>query len=137
MPTVDHLGIAVPDLQQALQLWRDQLGLELTGIEEVESEGVRVAVLQAGSTRIELLEPLGPESPIAKHLDKRGPGIHHLALKVDQLEATQKQLTEAGKPPLREHAQPGAGGAMINFLHPKHSGGVLLELTTGHSSSAE
>ncbi len=136
-PELDHLGIAVPDLEQGLALWRDTLGLELTGIEEVPSEGVRVAVLQIGGTRIELLEPLNDESPVAKHLEKRGAGIHHVAVKVPDLEAAQQRLRDAGKPPLRDEARPGAGGARVNFLHPKHAGGVLLELTTGHGSHGD
>jgi methylmalonyl-CoA/ethylmalonyl-CoA epimerase len=126
---VDHLGIAVAKLEDALPFWRDLLGLELVAIEVVPSEKVRVAILKAGTTRVELLEPTSPDSPIAKALEKRGPGIHHLALKVDDLAARMAALKQAGRPALDEVPRPGAEGSKVTFLHPKHTGGVLVELT--------
>jgi methylmalonyl-CoA/ethylmalonyl-CoA epimerase len=135
--TLDHIGIAVPSLDQALPLWRDHLGLELLGMEDVPSEGVRVAVFAAGSARVELLEPLGPESPVARHIEKRGPGIHHVAVRVGDLPGTLQRLRDAGCALLSEEPRPGAGGARIAFVHPRSTGGVLLEVTTGHGSRKE
>ena len=129
MTGVDHIGIAVEKLEDALPFWRDQLGLELVVIEEVPSEKVRVAFLRAGSTRIELLEPTSPDSPIAKALAKRGPGIHHVALEVDDIVARMAALKAAGRPAMDEKPRPGAEGCMVTFLHPKTAGGVLVELT--------
>lgn len=129
MTAIDHIGIAVRRLDEALPLWRDLLGLPLIGIEEVESEGVRVAILQAGDARIELLEPLHEGSPIARHLEKRGPGIHHLAFKVEDLEGQMKALDAAGSPAMDASPRPGAEGSKVTFLHPRVAGGVLVELT--------
>jgi methylmalonyl-CoA epimerase len=129
---VDHIGIAVKSIAEALPLWRDALGMELLGIEVVPSEKVRVAILKSkgpGGARVELLEPTGPDSPIAKHLEKRGPGIHHVALEVDDLAARMAALKRAGTPAMDESPRPGAEGAKVTFLHPKHAGGVLVELT--------
>ena len=128
MTGVDHIGIAVAKIEDALPFWRDLLGLELTGIEVVPSEKVRVAFLRAGSARIELLEPTSPDSPIAKALEKRGPGIHHVALAVDDVAARMAALKKAGCPALDEAPRPGAEGSKVTFLHPKHAGGVLVEL---------
>ena len=136
-PGLDHVGVAVPSIDDALPLWRDELGLALAEIEEVPEEGVRVAVLLAGSTRIELLEPLNDESPIAAHLRKRGPGIHHLAIEVDDVEAATERCRAAGRQPLSDEPRAGAGGARIQFLHPKTTGGVLLELTSGHRAGRD
>ena len=129
MTQLDHIGIAVAKLEDALPFWRDLLGLELEGIEVVPSEKVRVAVLKAGSTRIELLEPTSPDSPIAKALEKRGPGIHHLALAVEDVAARMAALKKAGRPALDEVPRPGAGGCQVTFVHPKSAGGVLVELS--------
>lgn len=132
MTGVDHIGIAVKSLAEALPFWRDALGMELVGIEVVASEKVRVAILKspgAGGARVELLEPTSPDSPIAKHLEKRGAGIHHLALKVDDIVGRMAALARAGTPAMDAAPRPGAEGAMVTFLHPKHAGGVLVELT--------
>jgi methylmalonyl-CoA epimerase len=129
---VDHIGIAVKSIAEALPFWRDALGMELLGIEVVASEKVRVAILKSpapGGARVELLEPTGPDSPIAKHLEKRGPGIHHLALAVDDLVARMAALQRNGTPALDDAPRPGAEGAKVTFLHPKVAGGVLVELT--------
>jgi methylmalonyl-CoA/ethylmalonyl-CoA epimerase len=128
MAALDHIGIAVESLDEALALWRDQLGLEFHGIEEVPSERVRVAFLQAGGTRIELLEPTAPDSPIARHLERRGAGLHHLAFAVGDLPATMQRLRDGGRPPLDEEPRPGAEGSRITFVHPKAANGVLVEL---------
>jgi len=126
---LDHIGIAVARIEDALPLWRDLLGLRLVAIEEVPGEQVRVAVLDAGGTRIELLEPTDPESPIARHLLKRGPGIHHLALSTADLATTMNVLRDGGAPPMDEVPRAGAQGCKVTFVHPRHTGGVLLELS--------
>lgn len=125
---INHIGIAVRDLDAALPLYTDVLGLPLEGVERVESEGVKVAFLRIGETRIELLEPLGPDSPIASFLEKRGEGIHHIALEVDGIEERLNLLSEKGIRLIHEHPRRGAHGAQIAFLHPKAMGGVLYEL---------
>lgn len=130
---IDHLGIAVSKLEEALPFWCDLLGMELAGIEVVASEKVRVAILRpkgdAQAARVELLEPTAPDSPIARHLEKRGPGLHHVAMKVDDIAARMVALAAAGKPALEATPRVGAGGCMVAFLHPKLAGGVLLELS--------
>jgi methylmalonyl-CoA epimerase len=128
---IDHLGIAVRSLDEALRFWEQQLGMSLQGREAVAAENVRVAMLpagtSAGSPRIELLEPSGPDSVIAKFLEKRGPGLHHIALKVDDLTATATRLKTAGATLLSD-PRTGAGGHRYVFVHPRSTGGVLLEL---------
>lgn len=123
-----HIGIAVRSLDAALPRWVDELGLQLRGIETVPSERVKVAVLMAGATRIELLEPTDAESPIARFLDKRGPGVHHLAFKVASADEVVRVLTENGAPVLGDAPRAGAHGTRVAFLHPRHLGGVLTEL---------
>lgn len=125
---LDHLGVAVPSLDDALRLYRDLLGLELHGIETVESDGVRVAMLDLGGGHLELLEPTGPESPVAKFLEKRGPGMHHMALAVTDCAAALKAFADAGVQMLDTTPRRGAGGKLIGFCHPKSTGGILLEL---------
>ncbi len=125
---VDHIGVAVPSLEHGLRLYRG-LGLELAGVEEVPEQGVRVAFLPAGGTRIELLEPLNDESPIARHLARRGPGLHHVALGVPDIRAAMADLREAGFELLSDEPQAGAHGCLVSFVHPRSAGGVLLELT--------
>ena len=125
---INHIGIAVRDLQSALPLYTEVLGLSLEGVETVESEGVKVAFLRIGETRIELLEPLGTDSPIASFLEKRGEGIHHIALEVDGIEERLSLLSEKGVRLIHENPKQGAHGTRIAFLHPKATGGVLYEL---------
>ena len=123
-----HIGIAVRSLDEALPRYVDAMGLRLQGIEEVATEKVRVAMVFAGQTRIELLEPTDEASPIAKFLDKRGPGVHHLAFKVGDTGEMIKVLAEAGAPLLDETPRPGAHDTKCAFVHPKYLGGVLAEL---------
>ena len=123
-----HIGVAVPSLDDALPKWTDGFGLRLESVEEVPTEKVKVAVLRAGKTRVELLEPTSEDSPIAKFLQKRGPGIHHLAFQVGDCQRKITQLVDAGAPLLSESPNPGAHGCKVAFLHPKHLGGVLAEL---------
>lgn len=125
-PSIDHLGIAVRSLDDALRFYRS-LGLEASGRETVERERVTVAMLPAGDSRIELLEATQPDSVIAKFIDKRGEGLHHVALKVPDLNAAVERLRVTGARLLNE-PRPGAGGHMYVFVHPSSTGGVLLEL---------
>jgi len=125
---IDHLGIATRALTEALGFWRDALGLEVTETEEVAEQGVRVAMLPVGETRVELLEPTGEASPVAKFLEKRGPGLHHIAVRVDDIRATLASLKEQGVRLIDEVPRTGAGGCLVAFVHPSSAQGVLLEL---------
>ncbi|MFO7653254.1 MAG: methylmalonyl-CoA epimerase [Candidatus Krumholzibacteriia bacterium] len=135
---VDHVGIAVHDLDQALLLWRDLLGLELERVEEVPSEHVRVAFLKldraGGRGHIELLAPTGPEGALARYLEKRGPGLHHVAVAAENVGEVMRRCRAAGLQLLDETPRTGAGGKPVVFLHPRSGGGVLLEIcgAAGH-----
>jgi methylmalonyl-CoA epimerase len=124
---IDHLGIAVRSLDQALRFYRDQLGLDVAMRETVAQEKVNVAMLPVGDPRIELLEPTEPDSVIGKFIDKRGEGLHHIALKVPDLNASVEKLRASGARLLNE-PRAGAGGHLYVFVHPSSTGGVLLEL---------
>lgn len=126
---IDHIGIAVSSLDESLPFYVNQLKLCLDGIEEVASEQVKVAFLTIGKTRLELLEPLSEESPIARFIEKRGEGIHHIALGVKDIEGRLKELKENGIRLLNEEAKDGAEGAKVAFIHPKAAHGVLYELS--------
>ncbi len=125
---IDHVGVAVASIAEARRLY-EALGLEVEVIEEVPAEGVRVAMIRCGEARIELLEALGEDSPIARFLERRGPGIHHLALASDDVRADDGRLRAAGYRVLREAPTRGAGGCWVQFVHPGSTGGVLLELS--------
>lgn len=125
---VDHIGIATRKLDEALALWQDALGLEVDSTEEVIEQGVRVAMLAIGETHIELLEPLSPGSAVGKFLEKRGPGIHHIAVRVPDIRAALAQLKEKGTRLIDETPRLGAGGCLVAFVHPSSANGVLLEL---------
>jgi len=127
MFSIDHLGIAVKSLQQAAEFYR-RLGLAVVGEETVEQEKVRVAMVPLGESRIELLEATQADSPIGKFLAKRGEGLHHVALRVDDLAGTVEQLKKSGVRLVNEEIQIGAGGHLYVFVHPSSTGGVLLEL---------
>jgi methylmalonyl-CoA epimerase len=124
---IDHLGIAVRSLDQALSFYRDQLGLDISMRETVVQEKVNVAMLPVGEPRIELLEPTEADSVIGKFLDKRGEGLHHVALKVPDLNASVERLRASGARLLNE-PRAGAGGHLYVFVHPSSTGGVLIEL---------
>ncbi len=128
VPIIDHVGIAVNSIEAALPGWTALLGGPPAGEERVASEGVRVAFFGAGPGRIELLEPLDGESPIARHLERRGPGVHHLCFEVPDLESSLQCVEAAGWSPVPPAIRTGAEGARVAFLHPGTTGGVLLEL---------
>lgn len=126
---IDHIGIAVKSIDEALKFWEETLGIKCTGREEVAEQKVVTAFLPLGGTEIELLEPTSPESPISKFIESRGEGIHHLALKVEDIEAALQELKDKGIRLIDEKPRCGAGGAKIAFVHPKAAGGVLLEIS--------
>lgn len=125
---IDHLGIAVDNLEESLKFYHEILGLPLKGVEEVAGQKVRVAFLPIGESKFELLEPTDPESPIAKFIAKKGSGIQHVAVKVENIEAEIERLKAEGVRFIGDTPTPGAGGAKIIFVHPKSTNGVLLEL---------
>ena len=126
---VGHIGIAVNKLDEAISLYRDVLGLRLEGVHVVEEQKVRVAFFSTdGETRIELLEPTESESPVAKFIEKHGEGVHHIALKVRNIEAVLEELKKKGLRLVDEKPRIGVGGAKIAFIHPKSTRNVLLEL---------
>jgi methylmalonyl-CoA/ethylmalonyl-CoA epimerase len=131
MKGLDHVAILVSDLDAAIRLYRDVYGLELAEVEEVTSEKVRVAIFGHGAGRIELVSPSGPDSPMAKAIEKRGEGLHHICLEVPDIEKAMAALSSQGAPLLDEKPRPGAGGARVAFVHPKGSRGVLVELRQG------
>jgi methylmalonyl-CoA/ethylmalonyl-CoA epimerase len=126
---IDHIGIAVNSIDESLKLWEGVLGVKCAGIETVEDQKVRTAFLPLNESEVELLEATSPDSPIAKFIEKKGEGIHHLAIRVDNLEKALAELKERGVRLIDEHPRKGAGGAMIAFIHPKATGGILLELS--------
>lgn len=128
MDKIDHIGIAVSDLEKALQFYRDRLGLQPSGSEEVAEQKVRVSFLPVGMSKVELLESTDPEGPVAKFIASRGEGVHHVAFRVSGLEEKLAQLKAAGVRLIDEKPRYGAGGARIAFIHPASTGGVLVEL---------
>jgi methylmalonyl-CoA/ethylmalonyl-CoA epimerase len=126
-PTLDHIGIAVKSLDAARVY--EALGLTIDHVETVETQKVRTAFLSVGDSSLELLEPTGPDSPIAKFIEKRGEGIHHICLRVDDLEAHLERLKSEGYRLINEAPVPGAHGCRVAFLHPAAGNGVLIELS--------
>ena len=129
MLRIDHIGIAVRAIAGAARLWNGRLGMPLAGIESVASEGVRVAFLGSGETHVELLEPLDEAGAVARFLEKRGEGVHHICLAVDDIDSAVSALRMEGMSFVGEAPRPGAGGCRVAFLHPKETGGVLVELS--------
>ncbi len=126
---VDHIGIAVNSLAEALPFYEGILGIKCQGTEEVAAQKVKVAFLPVGDSELELLESTDPEGPIAKFIASRGQGTQHIALRVDNIAAALAELKEKGVRLIDEKPRYGAGGAQIAFVHPKATGGVLLELS--------
>ena len=129
MDKIDHIGIAVKSLSEAVPIWTAILGRNVSGEEEVPAEKVRVAFFGDGPGRVELLEPTDPDSPIARHLENRGPGIHHVCLAVSDLDAAVERAEAAGLEALPPRIRTGAGGHRVAFFHPRSAGGVLIELS--------
>ena len=125
---IDHIGIATRQLDEGLALWRDALGLSVDATEEISEQGVRVAMLPIGDTHVELLEALSPDSSVGKFISKRGPGIHHIAVQVEDINASLADLKSKGARLIDETPRIGAGGCLIAFVHPSTTSGVLLEL---------
>ena len=125
---IDHIGIAVKSLAEAIRVYEDAIGLKVTGYDQVDDQGVRVAMLSIGESRIELLEPTGPDSPIEKFMTKRGEGIHHIALRVDNIEQTLERLKASGVRLIDSIPRAGAHNTRTAFIHPSSTHGVLLEL---------
>ena len=130
---INHIGIAVASLNDAIPFYRDNLGMAFAGIEEVAEQKVRVAMLQVGESKIELLEPTAEDSPVARFIEKNGTGIHHIAYEVADVEAAIAKLLAGGARMIDEKPRNGAHGTRIAFIHPKSSNGVLTELCqAGH-----
>ncbi len=126
---IDHIGIAVKDIEETAAFYRDLLGMKFLGVEEVADQKVKVAFFEIGETHIELVCPTSPESAVAKHLEKKGEGIHHICYATDDIEAELARLKEQGARLVDEQPRIGAHGARIAFIHPKTSKGVLTELS--------
>jgi methylmalonyl-CoA/ethylmalonyl-CoA epimerase len=126
--SLDHIAIAVDDLEAAIRRFADDLGLELAGTEDVETARTSTAFLPVSGTRIELVHPLRGEGPIARYLEKRGPGLHHLCFRVDDLDVEMERLRDLGYQFVTDVPKPGAHGSKVAFVHPRSTGGVLIEL---------
>ena len=129
MGKLDHVAIAVTDAAAARRVFGDILGLDVVHEEDVVDQGVRVVSLDLGDSTLELTEPLGEDTPVGRFLAKRGPGIHHIALAVPDLAAALARLEEKGVELIDRQPRPGAGGKLIAFLHPRSTGGILVELS--------
>lgn len=125
---LDHVAIAVRSIAETLPLFESLTGASGSLRERVDSQGVEVAFVGVGECRLELVEPLTPESPVARFIDRRGPGLHHVAYRVPELETTLERLAAAGIHLIDERPRPGAHGRRVAFLHPRSTGGVLIEL---------
>ena len=125
---IDHVGVAVEDIDAALVLYRDALRMPLVHRETVESQGVDAALLDVGDGHVELLQPLGPDTAVGKFLAKRGPGLHHVAYRVDDIEAALAALVGAGLRLIDEQPRTGIRGSRVAFVHPASTGGVLTEI---------
>jgi len=128
MKKIEHIGIAVKDIEAAGKLYEILLNTTIYKTEEVESEGVKTAFLQSGPNKIELLEASSADSPVSKFIEKRGEGIHHIAFDVDDIEAEMERLKNAGFTLLNDKPKPGADNKLVCFVHPKSANGVLIEL---------
>ena len=125
---IDHVGIAVDDIETALSLYRDSLGLPLVHREQVAEQGVDAALLDVGDSHLELLEPLSPETAVGRFLARRGPGLHHVAYRVENIERTLSELRRAGMKLIDEQARTGIRNSRVAFVHPGSTGGVLTEI---------
>jgi methylmalonyl-CoA epimerase len=128
LSTIDHVGVAVDDIDAALSLYRDSLGMPLVHRETVAEQGVEAVLLDVGDAHVELLQPLGPETAVGKFLAARGPGLHHIAYRVENVEETLNALAAAGLRLIDEHPRTGIRGSRVAFVHPASTGGVLTEI---------
>jgi methylmalonyl-CoA/ethylmalonyl-CoA epimerase len=128
LSAIDHVGVAVEDLEAALTLYTESLGLPLVHRETVSDQGVEAALLDVGDSHVELLRPLGPETGVAKFLARRGPGLHHVAYRVDNVEQVLAELSRAGMRLIDERPRTGIRGSRVAFVHPASAGGVLTEI---------
>ena len=128
LSNIDHVGVAVEDIDSALALYRDALGMALVHRETITAQGVHAALLDVGDSHVELLQPIGPETAVAKFLARRGPGMHHIAYRVDDVEESLRALARAGLRLIDERPRPGIRGSRVAFLHPTSTGGVLTEI---------
>jgi methylmalonyl-CoA/ethylmalonyl-CoA epimerase len=126
--SIDHVGVAVADLDAAIAIHRDTYGMPLVHRETLESQGVEAALLDVGDSHVELLAPLGADTPVGRFLARRGPGLHHVAYRVDDVAAALDELRAAGLRLIDEAPRPGIRGSRVAFLHPSAAGGVLTEL---------
>ena len=125
---IDHVGVAVEDLDAALKLYEDALGMPMVHREVVEEQGVEAVLLDVGDGHVELLSPLGPDTPVGKYLDRKGPGLHHVAYAVTDIKATLEQLEAAGIELIDKQPRIGIRNSQVAFVHPKSTGGVLTEI---------
>lgn len=133
---IDHIGVAVNNLEESLHIFKDVLGMKCSGEEEVKEQNVKVAFLPVGESEIELLESTSPDGNIAKYIEKKGEGIHHIAFEVEDLDVMLKNLQKKGVRSIDKEPRYGAGGARIAFLHPKSTNGILVELCEHKSLKA-
>ena len=132
---IAHIGIAVQDLDEAVSLWRDKLGLEPEAVTEMEDRGLKIAFFPVGESLIELIAPLHEKSEVSRFLERKGPGVHHICLGVNDIKERLKTYRDRGLRPTRDEPALGAEGFPVVFLHPKETGGVLLELLEETASS--
>ncbi len=130
LSTIDHVGVAVDDIEASIAYYRDVLGMPLVHRETVTDQGVNAALLDVGDGHVELLSPLGPETPVGKFLARRGAGLHHVAYRVTDVDATLALLAAAGVRLIDQHSRIGIRGSRVAFLHPASTGGVLTEIVT-------
>jgi methylmalonyl-CoA/ethylmalonyl-CoA epimerase len=128
LTAVDHVGVAVESIDAALAIYRDALGMPLVHRETVEDQGVDAALLDVGDGHVELLQPLGPDTAVGRFLARRGPGLHHVAYRVESVQDTLQALSAAGVRLIDEHPRTGIRGSLVAFLHPSSTGGVLTEI---------
>jgi methylmalonyl-CoA/ethylmalonyl-CoA epimerase len=133
---IDHIGVAVQELEPALELYRDGFHLQLAHREVVEEQGVEAVLMDVGENHVELLAPLGPETPVGRFLARQGPGLHHVAYQVPDIEATLAALKRAGLALIDEQPRTGIRGSRVAFMHPRATGGVLTEIVEPAAAAA-
>ncbi len=127
--TIDHIGVAVKSIKEAKRIYQDILGLKITEVEEIAEQKVKVAFIPVGESEVELLESTSPDGPVAKFIESRGEGLQHIAFRVENVDSALQELKDKGVRLIDQTPRKGAGGAKIAFIHPKETGGVLIELT--------